>query len=73
MFGYRFVILLSVIRCVILPPIPLPCFFLPSVCVCAVDFQVQSVREVTTMDGKRFKFEILMTNGKRKMLVSGYG
>lgn len=31
--------------------------------------QVQSVREVQRADKKPFLFEIIMTNGKRKMLV----
>nr|XP_020472057.1 uncharacterized protein LOC109969483 isoform X2 [Monopterus albus] len=33
-------------------------------------YTVQSVREVQRSDGKRFKFEIIMTNGKRKMLAA---
>lgn len=32
--------------------------------------QVQSVREVHRVDGKRFLFEIIMTNGKRKVLAA---
>ncbi|KAI3359924.1 hypothetical protein L3Q82_014276, partial [Scortum barcoo] len=31
---------------------------------------VQSVREVQRVDSKRFMFEIIMTNGKRKMLAA---
>lgn len=31
---------------------------------------MQSVREVQRVDGKRFMFEIIMTNGKRKMLAA---
>lgn len=32
--------------------------------------QVQSVREIPKADRSHFSFEIIMTNGKRKMLVS---
>nr|XP_020512159.1 uncharacterized protein LOC110001075 isoform X2 [Labrus bergylta] len=34
------------------------------------DTMVQSVREVQRADSKRFMFEIIMTNGKRKMLAA---
>lgn len=45
-------------------------YFLHRPCCCA---QVQSVREVSqTKTSKRFMFEIIMSNGKRKMLVSHY-
>ncbi|XP_033501498.1 uncharacterized protein LOC117268871 isoform X1 [Epinephelus lanceolatus] len=33
-------------------------------------YTVQSVREVQRVDGKRFMFEIIMTNGKRKVLAA---
>ncbi|XP_075880198.1 uncharacterized protein LOC142886848 isoform X2 [Nelusetta ayraudi] len=33
-------------------------------------YTVQSVREVTQLDNKRFMFEIIMKNGKRKMLAA---
>ncbi|KAM6965902.1 uncharacterized protein LKV04_018404 [Tautogolabrus adspersus] len=33
-------------------------------------YTVQSVREVQRADSKRFMFEIIMTNGKRKMLAA---
>lgn len=49
-------------------------FIFPSVCVSAclsiACCKVQSVREVNEENGKRFMFEIIMNNGKRKMLVS---
>lgn len=35
--------------------------------------QVQSVREVQRADSKRYMFEIIMTDGKKKMLVSHWG
>lgn len=35
--------------------------------------QVQSVREVQNGNSKRYMFEIIMKNGKRKMLVSQCG
>ncbi|XP_062295286.1 uncharacterized protein LOC133999953 [Scomber scombrus] len=33
-------------------------------------YTVQSVREVQRVGSKRFMFELIMTNGKRKVLVS---
>ncbi|XP_078125492.1 uncharacterized protein LOC144529977 isoform X3 [Sander vitreus] len=33
-------------------------------------YTVQSVREVQRVDSKRFRFEIIMTNGKRKLLAA---
>ncbi|XP_034396012.1 uncharacterized protein LOC117735478 isoform X2 [Cyclopterus lumpus] len=33
-------------------------------------YTVQSVREVQRVDGKRFMFEIMMTNGKKKVLAA---
>lgn len=33
-------------------------------------YTMQSVREVSSVDGKRFMFELIMANGKRKMLAA---